>query len=341
MSSAGGVSVVLVRHLTDCPTWCRAIPDLFAALRTLHHWLAWTLIGPAGASRGAPRCVTMCCAATESSAACRPSRGSRAHSAVGPRPGHQPASLGRPRRSLDDRSGQEPHRLHRRAARQAGVGPHRHVDRHDRARARATSPQARIDIRMDMRSASAGTKDIDDVMLGAASSTPPRQTRRASPAPRSVGAATTTWRRASSRSATSRATLPCRSASRSRTAARRRADSSSSRSGWTTRSAAANGRRPITLPTTSRSTSRSWRRGLEAAALAAGRRAVRRRGAGTERAAAGMARHLWRRSALLSLDPARGHLSAAAPSACRRRGCRALRRLFLDPRRGGRCRCLA
>jgi cytochrome b561 len=44
MSSAGGVQVVWFGYL-PMPDLVPRDPDLFAALRTLHHWLAWTLIG--------------------------------------------------------------------------------------------------------------------------------------------------------------------------------------------------------------------------------------------------------------------------------------------------------
>ena len=43
MSSAGGVQVVWFGYL-PMPDLVPRDPDLFAALRTLHHWLAWTLM---------------------------------------------------------------------------------------------------------------------------------------------------------------------------------------------------------------------------------------------------------------------------------------------------------
>jgi cytochrome b561 len=44
MSSAGGVKVIWFGAL-PMPDLVPRDPDLFAALRTLHHWLAWILIG--------------------------------------------------------------------------------------------------------------------------------------------------------------------------------------------------------------------------------------------------------------------------------------------------------
>ena len=80
---------------------------------------------------------------------------------------------------------------------------------------------------------------------------------------------------------------------------------------------------------------RPQRRGRPRQMIGAARPARRRRRvpAGARRArpvgpVAGMARQLRRRRAVLSLDPARGHLSAAQGSACRPRRSRALRRLF-------------
>lgn len=43
MSSAGGVSVRWF-GVIDLPDLIARDPDIFAVLRTLHHWLAWTLI---------------------------------------------------------------------------------------------------------------------------------------------------------------------------------------------------------------------------------------------------------------------------------------------------------
>jgi cytochrome b561 len=43
MSSAGGVKVIWFGYL-PMPDLVPRDPDLFVALRTLHHWLAWTLI---------------------------------------------------------------------------------------------------------------------------------------------------------------------------------------------------------------------------------------------------------------------------------------------------------
>lgn len=44
MSSAGGVKVIWFGYL-PMPDLVSRDPDLFATLRTLHHWLAWTLMG--------------------------------------------------------------------------------------------------------------------------------------------------------------------------------------------------------------------------------------------------------------------------------------------------------
>lgn len=44
MSSAGGVKVIWFGTL-PMPDLVSRDPDLFATLRTLHHWLAWTLMG--------------------------------------------------------------------------------------------------------------------------------------------------------------------------------------------------------------------------------------------------------------------------------------------------------
>ena len=117
----------------------------------------------------------------------------------------------------------------------------------------------------------------------------------------------------------------------------------SASSGSTSASARTNGRRPARSPTRSRSTSPSWRsRQMMARAPAARRRRrfsrVRRApnpACGRNGSAAMPA------PALLPLDPARGHLSAARASACRSRRSRALRRLFHHPRRGWRRRGLA
>ena len=43
MSSAGGVKVIWFAVL-PMPDLVPRDPDLFVALRTLHHWLAWTLM---------------------------------------------------------------------------------------------------------------------------------------------------------------------------------------------------------------------------------------------------------------------------------------------------------
>ena len=135
MSSAGGVQRRLVRLHPRCPTWCRAIPTCSPPCARCIIWLVLDADRRAGAARrrrGASRCAA-------------PRRHLPPHVAV-----HEVAVrallsvlvLSSPHRRWRDRPipgrsirAQEPHRLHRRAARQAAVGPHRHMDRHDRARA--------------------------------------------------------------------------------------------------------------------------------------------------------------------------------------------------------------
>src|SRR5689334_2740566 len=108
----------------------------------------------------------MCCAATESSAACRPSRGSPLRllltvlALLFTTPAWAGANEPWTIDPIKSRIGFSVEQLGKLVSGRIAAWTGRIVlDPSDLA-------AARIDIRMDMRSASAGTKDIDDVMLG-------------------------------------------------------------------------------------------------------------------------------------------------------------------------------
>jgi cytochrome b561 len=155
MSSAGGVKVIWFGYV-PMPDLVPRDPDLFEILRTLHHWLAWTLMGVLvvhvaavarhdflrrdGIFRRMSPFVLLLVIATVA-------RPVMAQSSWTIDPGKSRIGF------TVEQTGKL---VSGRIATWTGTIV---LEPSDLA-------NARLDIRMDMRSASAGTKDIDDVMLG-------------------------------------------------------------------------------------------------------------------------------------------------------------------------------